>query len=317
MPPSSASLSKRGDDLRITVTDNGRGFRTEMVIAGFGLESMRQRAALIGAQLTVNSRAAGWHARRAVVPLSTPGRPMEPMSLRCVMLVDDHALVRSAIRQALEAPDMRGRRRGGSAEEAIALAPRCGPTCSCSTSTCRGMSGIEAVRELAPRLPETRIVMLTVSTDRRDLIDAMRHGASGYLTKDLTGEALLRAVRGIQRGDLPMSRAHAAARGRAPAAAAARGSAEDGAIAALLSSRGARGPAPACRWHDGPRDRGRASRSHRGRSRATSAACCASSAFGIGRRRRSGTARLIVDRALAPAECSPDPTEEAASANRA
>ena len=52
--------------------------------------------------------------------------------------------------------------------------------------------------------------MLTVSTDRRDLLGAVRHGAYGYLTKDLSGEALLRAVRGIRRGDLPMSRAHAA-----------------------------------------------------------------------------------------------------------
>ena len=63
-----------------------------------------------------------------------------------------------------------------------------------------GLSGIEAVRELAPRLPDTKIVMLTVSTDRRDLLAAVRHGAYGYLTKDLSGEALLRAVRGIRHG---------------------------------------------------------------------------------------------------------------------
>ena len=42
-------------ELRLTVTDNGRGFRTENVSSGFGLESMRQRAAVIGAVLTVTS----------------------------------------------------------------------------------------------------------------------------------------------------------------------------------------------------------------------------------------------------------------------
>ena len=42
-------------ELRLTVTDNGHGFRPENVSSGFGLESMRQRAAIIGARLTVTS----------------------------------------------------------------------------------------------------------------------------------------------------------------------------------------------------------------------------------------------------------------------
>ena len=52
--------------------------------------------------------------------------------------------------------------------------------------------------------------MLTVSNDRRDLVDAVRSGAAGYLTKDLRPEALQRAVRGIRSGDLAMSRSMAA-----------------------------------------------------------------------------------------------------------
>ena len=131
----------------------------------------------------------------------------EPMR---VLLVDDHALVRSAIRQALEAPDVVVVGEASSAEEALEMAPRLRPDLLLLDIDLPGMSGLEAVRELAPRLPDTRVVMLTVSTDRRDLLDAVRHGAFGYLTKDLTGDALLRAVRGIRRGDLPMSRVHAA-----------------------------------------------------------------------------------------------------------
>ena len=127
-----------------------------------------------------------------------------------IMLVDDHALVRSAIRQALDAPDVEVVGEASSAEEALDLAPQLRPDVILLDIDLPGLSGIEAVRELAPRLPETRIVMLTVSTDRRDLLTAMRHGAAGYLTKDLTGDALLRAVRGLRRGDLPMSRIHAA-----------------------------------------------------------------------------------------------------------
>ncbi len=127
-----------------------------------------------------------------------------------VLLVDDHALVRSAIRQALDAPDIEVVGEARNAEEALELAPQLRPDVLLLDIDLPGMNGIEAVRELAPRLPETRVVMLTVSTDRRDLLEAMRHGAAGYLTKDLTGDALQRAVRGLRRGDLAMSRQHAA-----------------------------------------------------------------------------------------------------------
>ena len=127
-----------------------------------------------------------------------------------VLLVDDQALCLSAIRQALDAPDIEVVGEARNAEEALQIAPQLRPDVLLLDIDLPGMNGIEAVRELAPRLPDTRIVMLTVSTDRRDLIEAMRHGAAGYLTKDLTGDALLRAVRGLRRGDLAMSRQHAA-----------------------------------------------------------------------------------------------------------
>ena len=135
---------------------------------------------------------------------------MEAEAPMRVLLVDDHALVRSAIRQALQAPDIEVVGEAASAEEALEMAPMLRPDLLLLDIDLPGLSGIEAVRELAPRLPDTKIVMLTVSTDRRDLLGAVRHGAYGYLTKDLSGEALLRAVRGIRHGDLPMSRAHAA-----------------------------------------------------------------------------------------------------------
>jgi DNA-binding NarL/FixJ family response regulator len=135
---------------------------------------------------------------------------MEPDAPLRVLLVDDHALVRSAIRQALQAPDIEVVGEAANAEEVLELAPLLRPDLLLLDIDLPGLSGIEAVRELAPRLPDTKIVMLTVSTDRRDLLSAVRHGAYGYLTKDVSGEALLRAVRGIRKGDLPMSRAHAA-----------------------------------------------------------------------------------------------------------
>jgi signal transduction histidine kinase len=59
-----------GDDLRITIADNGRGFRPEAVEGGFGLDSMRQRAAIIGAELTIASEAQGGSRVEVLMPLA-------------------------------------------------------------------------------------------------------------------------------------------------------------------------------------------------------------------------------------------------------
>jgi signal transduction histidine kinase len=57
-------------DLTIVITDNGRGFRTDVATGGFGLESMRQRAELIGATLTVSSEPQDGTRVELVVPAS-------------------------------------------------------------------------------------------------------------------------------------------------------------------------------------------------------------------------------------------------------
>jgi DNA-binding NarL/FixJ family response regulator len=128
----------------------------------------------------------------------TPGR------LR-VMLVDDHALVRAAVRQAISAPDVELVAEASSAEEALDLALQARPDVMLVDIDLPGMSGVQLVRELAPRLPGTRIVMLTVSTSDRDVIEAVRYGAVGYLTKDLSPEELSAGVRAAWEGDLAMS----------------------------------------------------------------------------------------------------------------
>jgi DNA-binding NarL/FixJ family response regulator len=126
------------------------------------------------------------------------------------MLVDDHPLVRAAVRQAITAPDVELVAEAATAEEALALAPDVRPDVLLVDIDLPGMDGVALVRELAPRLPETRIVMLTVSSSDRHLMDAMRYGACGYLTKDLAPDALLRSVRSAYAGELAMPRRLAA-----------------------------------------------------------------------------------------------------------
>ena len=154
-----------------------------------------------------------------------------------VMLVDDHALVRSAVRGALEAPDIEIVAEAASAEAAFDEALRTRPDLILLDVDMPGMSGLQLIRELRPRLPDTKIVMLSVSGDDRNVLEAMRHGAAGYLTKDLGPEALQRTVRGLRSGDLPMSRRMAARTLRMFIEGGAGAAGGDGSALSMLSSR--------------------------------------------------------------------------------
>lgn len=136
--------------------------------------------------------------------MTTPGDPIR------VMIVDDHPLVRSAVARALDGDGMIVVAEVATGEEALELAPTLLPDILLLDIALPGLSGIQLVRELAPRLPATKIVILTVSSADRDLADAMRNGASGYLTKDVSPEALVRAIRGAHAGELAMPRRLAA-----------------------------------------------------------------------------------------------------------
>ena len=154
-----------------------------------------------------------------------------------VMLVDDHALVRSAVRGALEAPDIEIVAEAATAEAAFDEALRTRPDLILLDVDMPGMSGLQLIRELRPRLPDTKIVMLSVSGEDRNVLEAMRHGAAGYLTKDLGPEALQRTVRGLRDGDLPMSRRMAARALRLFIEGGPGASGGDGSTLSILSSR--------------------------------------------------------------------------------
>jgi DNA-binding NarL/FixJ family response regulator len=68
-----------------------------------------------------------------------------------------------------------------------------------------GLSGIECVRALKPRLPATQFVMLTVYEDSNHIFDALSGGATGYLTKTTPREVLIAALREVHAGGSPMS----------------------------------------------------------------------------------------------------------------
>jgi DNA-binding NarL/FixJ family response regulator len=130
----------------------------------------------------------------------------DPTPLR-ILLVEDHGLVRAAVRQALDlAEDLEIVGDVATAEEALRAVPDLRPDVVLIDIDLPGMRGTELVRELAPRFPDTWLVMLTISRSERDLFDAIRSGARGFLGKDLSPDALVRAIRDIRTGSMPMSR---------------------------------------------------------------------------------------------------------------
>jgi DNA-binding NarL/FixJ family response regulator len=143
-------------------------------------------------------------------PASPSSRTVSAGPIR-VLVVDDHALVRAAVRQALDAPDIEVVGEAASAEEALGIVAERRPEIVLLDLDLPGMGGIEALRELRPRLPDGRIIVLSASLGQRDIVAALRRGADGYLGKDLSPAALQRTIRAVRNGELALPRRVAAA----------------------------------------------------------------------------------------------------------
>src|SRR5208337_2796160 len=91
------------------------------------------------------------------------------------------------------------------AETAIARLPLEKPSVVLFDINLPGMNGIECVRRLKPRLPETQFLMVTVYEDANHIFNALSAGASGYLLKQMRRNELLDALKDVHAGGSPMS----------------------------------------------------------------------------------------------------------------
>jgi DNA-binding NarL/FixJ family response regulator len=91
------------------------------------------------------------------------------------------------------------------AETALAKLPAEKPSVVLFDINLPGMSGIECVRKLKPRLPDTQFVMVTVYEDANHIFNALSAGASGYLLKQTRRHELINALKDVHAGGSPMS----------------------------------------------------------------------------------------------------------------
>ena len=124
-----------------------------------------------------------------------------------VLIADDHAPSRDDVRQALERDERFGACvLAADAAEAIQAAVRERPDV-CLLDIRMPGNGLAAAWEIAARLPQTKIVMLTVSEDDADLFAALRAGADGYLLKTMNLKRLPDELDGVLSGEAAMPRA--------------------------------------------------------------------------------------------------------------
>jgi DNA-binding NarL/FixJ family response regulator len=112
-----------------------------------------------------------------------------------VLIADDHAATRADMREAVERDErfvVCAEVADGSAAVEVALREQ--PDLCLLDIRMPGSSGIAATREITTRLPGTKVVMITVSLDDEDLLNALRAGAVGYLLKDIDPERLPHAL---------------------------------------------------------------------------------------------------------------------------
>jgi DNA-binding NarL/FixJ family response regulator len=124
-----------------------------------------------------------------------------------VLIADDHAPTRADMREAVERDErfvVCAEASDGSSAVEAALRER--PDLCLLDIRMPGSSGIAATREITTRLPNTKVVMITVSLDDDDLLNALRAGAVGYLLKDIDPDRLPYALNDALEGGAAIPR---------------------------------------------------------------------------------------------------------------
>lgn len=117
------------------------------------------------------------------------------MTIR-ILLIDDHALFRSGVHALLQRQsDFEVVGEASDGLEGLKRAKQFRPDVILLDLNMPGLSGLETLKLLVQDVPETAVVMLTVSEDLDELSLALRDGACGYLLKSIETETLASAIR--------------------------------------------------------------------------------------------------------------------------
>jgi two-component system response regulator NreC len=122
-----------------------------------------------------------------------------------VVLADDHPIVREGVRRLLERDGFEILGEASNGLDVIALAERHHPDLVVLDLAMPTLNGIGAVREIAKVAPRTKVVLLTMYTEEHCVLEALRGGVKGCVSKSQAPEHLLQAIRELCAGGVYLS----------------------------------------------------------------------------------------------------------------
>ena len=122
-----------------------------------------------------------------------------------VVLGDDHPLVRQGVRRLLEGREFEILGEGSDGLEVIDLAQRLRPDIILLDLSMPTLNGLGAVRELQRVAPASKVIVLTMHTEEHYILEALRAGVKGCVSKTQAPEHLLQAIREVLRGGVYLS----------------------------------------------------------------------------------------------------------------
>ena len=125
-----------------------------------------------------------------------------------LLIVDDHTLLRQALRALLEAqPNLEVIGEAINGRDAVEIAEQMMPDVVLMDMVMPGLNGIDATRQILKRSPGTRVLILTAYLEDERLLQALRAGASGYVVKNSDLDELVLAIQSVHRGNTYFSSA--------------------------------------------------------------------------------------------------------------
>ena len=124
-----------------------------------------------------------------------------PNKKQTIVIAEDYTILREGLRALISSnPDFEVVAEAGDGQEAINFVEKLKPDLVLMDLSMPRMNGMDAIREIRKRVPETKVVVLTMHKTEEHILAAFKAGADGYVLKDATHGELMMAAKNVLSG---------------------------------------------------------------------------------------------------------------------